>query len=147
MYSDQTSKTASVYALLRLVKCWIKLWGWSDRKGTQIKENKTLTQIDRDDSASSRVDSAIMVAIRSAGGVNEGAETLKAEGGLRCATWWLKMLSVTLPNEQHNQQLQKYADWIWSSNVVRVSGWGGGCYCDGGDYLCGSALSLMLGTT
>lgn len=51
-----------------------------DRKGTQIKENKTMTQIDRDGRAGGRVDSAITVAIRSAGGVNEGAETLKAEG-------------------------------------------------------------------
>lgn len=46
-----------------------------------------MTQIDRDGRAGGRVDSAIMVAIRSAGGVNEGAETLKAEGGLRCAPW------------------------------------------------------------
>lgn len=44
-----------------------------------------MTQIDRDGSAAGRVDSAITVAIRSAGRVNEGAETLKAEGGLRCA--------------------------------------------------------------
>lgn len=84
-----------------------------------------MTQIDRDGRAGGRVDSAITVAIRSAGGVNEGAETLKAEGGLRCAPWWLKVLPMTLPNEQNNQQLQKYADWIWSSNVVRAGGWVG----------------------
>lgn len=34
---------------------------------------------------------------------------------------------------KHNQQLQKYADWIWNSNVVRMDGWGAeGCYCEGG---------------
>lgn len=39
-----------------------------------------MTQIDRDGRAAGRVDSAITVAIRSAGRVNEGAETLKAGG-------------------------------------------------------------------
>lgn len=44
-----------------------------------------MTLNDRDCRAGGRVDSAITVTIRSAGGVNEGAETLKAEEGLRCA--------------------------------------------------------------
>ena len=53
-----------------------------------------MTQIDRDGRAGGRVDSAITVAIRSAGGVNEGAETLKAEGAThvllgdwKCSLW------------------------------------------------------------
>lgn len=46
-----------------------------------------MTRNDRDSRAGGRVDSAIMVTIRSAGGVNEAAEALKAEEGLRCAPW------------------------------------------------------------
>lgn len=49
-----------------------------------------MTRNDRDSRAGGRVDSAIMVTIRSAGVVNEAAEALKAEEGLRCVPWWLK---------------------------------------------------------
>lgn len=90
MYSGQMCKIAGVYALLKSVgrkNTESSFEEGSDREGTQIKENKTMTLNDRDCRAGGRVDSAITVTIRSAGGVNEGAETLKAEEGLRCAPW------------------------------------------------------------
>lgn len=82
-----------------------------------------MTQIDKDGRAGGRVDSAIRVAIRSAGGVNEGAETLKAEGGLRSAPLWLKVLPVTLPNEK---TINNFKSTLTEFGAQTLLGWMGG---------------------